>query len=325
MKPASKTVLALISVVGYLAISLFLTLHSKMVLQWHQFGFPWLVTAIHNLSCVIGMRALAYTGYFTPTVLDRHQKQLLWIFSVLYTINIAISNVSLHYVTVPLHQVVRGTVPVFAVIISLFSADPPKYSFNVYLSLVPVVVGVGLATYGDKYSFSMFGFLLTLLGTVLAATKTVVTNSILVGKYKLKLSALDLLYQLSPLAFIQTLTWAFVAGELSPALSFIRSYSNEANENSRIGLYSALVVNGAIAFVLNIASFTASKNTSALAMTITGNVKVVLTVVLGCLLFKVSLPPISMFGVVVTIAGGAAYSAVRFSERKAKAQAKPIL
>ncbi|KAJ1890714.1 hypothetical protein LPJ81_005887 [Coemansia sp. IMI 209127] len=296
-----------------------------MVLQWHRFGFPWLVTAIHNLSCVIGMRSLAYTGYFTPAVLDRHQIRLLWIFSVLYTINIAVSNVSLHYVTVPLHQIVRGTVPVFAVAISLVSADPPKYSLKVYLSLVPVVVGVGFATYGDKYSFSVLGFLLTLLGTVLAATKTVVTNSILVGKYKLKLSALDLLYQLSPMAFVQTLTWAFVAGEISPALSFLNGYSKDGNEQSRVPLYTALAVNGAIAFVLNIASFTASKNTSALAMTITGNVKVVLTVVLGCILFNVSLSPIGTFGVALTLAGGAAYSAVRLTERTAKAQVKPIL
>ncbi|KAJ2089070.1 hypothetical protein IW138_003782, partial [Coemansia sp. RSA 986] len=221
--------------------------------------------------------------------------------------------------------VVRGTVPVFAVAISLISADPPKYSRKVYLSLVPVVVGVGLATYGDKYSFSVFGFLLTLLGTVLAATKTVVTNSILVGKFKLKLSALDLLYQLSPMAFVQTLTWAFVVGEVSPALSFLNDYSKEENKQLRASLYSALAVNGAIAFVLNIASFTASKNTSALAMTITGNVKVVLTVVLGCILFHVSLSPVGTFGVALTLAGGAAYSAVRLAERNAKQQAKPII
>ncbi|KAJ2511183.1 hypothetical protein H4217_007510 [Coemansia sp. RSA 1939] len=323
MSKAAVTPLA--SILGYLAISLCLTLHSKMVLQWHKFGFPWLVTAIHNLSCVIGMRALAHTGFFTPVALDKHQRRLLWIFSVLYTINIAVSNVSLHYVTVPLHQVVRGTVPVFTIAISLVSADPPTYSRKVYLSLVPVVVGVGLATYGDKYSFSMLGFLLTLLGTVLAATKTVVTNSILIGKYKLKLSALDLLYQLSPMAFVQTLTWAFFAGEISSAQAFLHDYSKEEKSDLRISLFSALLVNGAIAFVLNIASFTASKNTSALAMTITGNVKVVLTVVLGCILFHVSLSPVGTFGVALTLAGGAAYSAVRMAERKAKLQTKTIV
>ncbi|KAI9500578.1 hypothetical protein GGI25_006236 [Coemansia spiralis] len=295
-----------------------------MVLQWHRFGFPWLVTATHNFSCIIGMRLLAYSGWYTPKVLDKRQKQLLWIFSVLYTINIAVSNVSLHYVTVPLHQVVRGTVPVFTVLISLMSADPPRYSAKVYMSLFPVVLGVGLATYGDHYSFSMFGFLLTLLGTILAATKTVVTNSILVGKYKLKLPALDLLYQLSPMAFVQTCTWALVTGEIFSAKEFLRDYESNNPGYSLQSLLIALAVNGAIAFVLNIASFTASKNTSALAMTITGNVKVVLTVVLGCILFHVSLSGISKFGVVLTLAGGAAYSAIRLAESKARAQARSV-
>ncbi|KAJ2706148.1 hypothetical protein H4R19_005041, partial [Coemansia spiralis] len=194
-----------VSIVLYLVVSLALTLHNKMVLQWHRFGFPWLVTAVHALAGIIGMRLLEAAGYFTPKYLDARQKRLLWMFSVLYTVNIAASNVSLHYVSVPLHQVVRGTVPVFTVLISLvFRSSSQGYSARVYLSLVPVVVGVGMATYGDHYSFTMFGFVVTMLGTVLAALKTVVTNTILVGGYQLRLSAFDLLYRLCPLAFAQT-------------------------------------------------------------------------------------------------------------------------
>ncbi|KAJ2313586.1 hypothetical protein IWW51_006097, partial [Coemansia sp. RSA 2702] len=224
------------------------------------------------------------------------------------------SNVSLHYVSVPLHQVVRGTVPVFTVLISLAWRTTAGYSWRVYASLAPVVVGVGLATYGDYYSFSVAGFLLTLLGTVLAATKTVVTNSILVGGYRLKLSALDLLYQLCPLALVQTLAWAAVTGELTDAWAFVQALRSSDSADGVYPLATALVANGAIAFVLNVASFTASKNTSALAMTVTGNVKVVLAVVLGCVLFSVRLSWLSTLGCVLTIAGGAAYSAVRLSE-----------
>ncbi|KAJ2453132.1 hypothetical protein EV183_002472 [Coemansia sp. RSA 2336] len=286
-----------------------------MVLQWYQFGFPWLVTAVHSLGGIIGMRLLAYTGHFTPVYLDYNQKRLLWIFSALYTVNIAVSNVSLHYVSVPLHQVVRGTVPVFTVMISLvWKTAPEGYSWRVYASLVPVVLGVGLSTYGDYYSFTIVGFLLTLLGTILAATKTVVTNTILVGGYQLKLSALDLLYQLSPLAFVQTIGWAVLTGELFDAWEYAQQIRSDSDSNRMRALIAALVANGAIAFVLNISSFTASKNTSALAMTVAGNVKVVLAVVVGCMMFQVTLSPLSTLGVVLTICGGAAYSAVKFSE-----------
>jgi hypothetical protein len=44
------------------------------------------------------------------------------------------------------------------------------YPTRTYLALIPVVVGVGLATYGD-YHFTPAGFSLTLLGVILAAVK----------------------------------------------------------------------------------------------------------------------------------------------------------
>ncbi|KAJ1731041.1 hypothetical protein LPJ61_002726 [Coemansia biformis] len=337
----TKAARGVLSITLYLLISLGLTLHNKMVLQWHQFGFPWLVTAVHALAGIIGMRLLEATGHFTPKYLDSRQRRLLWMFSVLYTVNIAVSNVSLHYVSVPLHQIVRGTVPVSTVLITLmFRGSWRGYSRRVYLSLVPVVLGAGMATYGDHYSFTLVGFLLTLLGTVLAALKTVVTNTILVGGYRLRLSALDLLYRLCPLAFAQTLIWAVVSGEATEAWRFVHSLrssggglgaagldhgaQNAAGSGGRLApLVVALVANGAIAFVLNVVSFTANKHTSALAMTVAGNLKVVLTVVLGCLLFDVSLSGLSIWGIVVTIIGSAAYSSVRLYEtQEAGKQAK---
>jgi drug/metabolite transporter (DMT)-like permease len=70
---------------------------------------------------------------------------ILVAFSSLYTINIAVSNLSLNLVTVPLHQVVRSTTPLFTILISvcLFGKS---YLFETYMSLVPVIIGVCLAT-----------------------------------------------------------------------------------------------------------------------------------------------------------------------------------
>lgn len=49
------------------------------------------------------------------------------------------------------------------------------YSTQTYLSLVPIICGVGLATFGDYY-FTIMGFLLTFLGVVLASVKTVTSK-----------------------------------------------------------------------------------------------------------------------------------------------------
>lgn len=69
------------------------------------------------------------------------------------------------------HQVVRAMTPLFTIVLSaLFFRK--RYSRNTYLSLLPVVAGVVFATYGDYY-FTAWGLILTLIGTALAAVKTV--------------------------------------------------------------------------------------------------------------------------------------------------------
>ena len=72
-------------------------------------------------------------------------------------------------VSIPFHQIMRSTCPVFAVIIYRLRYKR-IYANETYLSLIPVVLGVGLATYGDYY-FTTAGFVLTLLGVILAVIK----------------------------------------------------------------------------------------------------------------------------------------------------------
>lgn len=116
-----------------------------------------------------------------------------------------------------------------------------------------------LSTYGDYY-FTMWGLILTLLGTALAALKTVVTNLIQTGGGgRLKLHPLDLLMRMSPLAFIQCVIYGWYTGELER----VRKYgAREMTKTKAVGL----LVNGIIAFGLNVVSFTANKKTSALTM-----------------------------------------------------------
>ena len=72
-------------------------------------------------------------------------------------------------VSIPFHQIMRSTCPAFAVLIYRFRYKR-TYHTDTYLSLIPVVLGVGLTTYGDYY-FTTAGFILTLLGVLLAVIK----------------------------------------------------------------------------------------------------------------------------------------------------------
>ncbi|CAG8685034.1 8566_t:CDS:2, partial [Acaulospora morrowiae] len=174
-----------------------------------------------------------------------------------------------------------------------------------YISLVPVVFGVIFATVGDYY-FTKMGFFLTVLGTILAALKTVVTNRVQVGR--LKLHPLDLLLRMSPLAFVQTVIYAYVTGELHRVRVFSRTEMSSS-------LVFALLTNGVIAFFLNVVSFTANKKTSALTMTVAGNVKQVLSIILAVAIFKLTITPTNGLGIFLTLLGGAWYAKIELTER----------
>ena len=215
----------------------------------------------------------------TPSRLTPRESLLLTAFSFLYTINIAVSNISLQLVTVPFHQVVRATTPLFIIAVSYLLLSHSLSSAKL-LSLIPVVVGVGFATYGDYY-FTLWGLLLTLLGTVLAAFKTIITHLLQTGHsivtptprrsiwarilppQPLKLHPLDLLLRMSPLAFIQCVVYAHLSGELEG----VHAYGAREMDSHKA---AALLVNGAMAFGLNVVSFTANSKVGPLSITVAG-------------------------------------------------------
>jgi hypothetical protein len=171
-----------------------------------------------------------------------------------------------------------------------------RVSIRKVAALAPVIVGVGLATYGD-YNFSLWGFLLTLSGASLAALKTVVTHILQTDKTAsgpgllrhrpllrlkllgvsitiphppqprfggLNLHPLDLLTRMSPLACMQCIAYAHISGELD---ALRRSSIEGLSVCSHFWIYPAvLAINGMIAFGLNVVSFEANRRTSALAM-----------------------------------------------------------
>ncbi|CAK7565832.1 MAG: hypothetical protein SEPTF4163_003759 [Sporothrix epigloea] len=288
---------------AYFACNVALTLYNKSILG--KFAYPWLLTAIHAGSASIGCWIMEMRGIVKRTELSRREESVLLGFSVLFTINIAVSNVSLAMVSIPFHQIMRSTCPVFTVLIYRLRYKR-TYSTKTYLSLIPVVCGVGLATYGDYY-FTATGFILTALGVILASAKTVATNRIMTGP--LALSPLESLLRMSPLACGQALLCALLTGEIS---SITDGFTNIPISPH---MMLALLGNGALAFALNISSFSTNRQTGALTMTVCGNVKQSLTVLLGITMFGVKVGMANGLGMLIALLGAMWYSAVELGAK----------
>ena len=172
-----------------------------------------------------------------------------------------------------------------------------------------VIIGVALATAGDYY-FTTLGFLLTLLGTLLAAVKTVLTNRIQKSMSS-PLHPLDLLLRMSPLACLQSLFYAFLLGESQSLITYLSTLSIR----SLTGLVIKLSINGMLAFGLNYVSFTANKKTSPLTMTVAANLKQCLSIILGVWVFELQVGWMNGLGIIIALAGGAWYGKVEFGIR----------
>ena len=150
------------------------------------------------------------------------------------------------------------------------------------------MVGVGFATYGD-YHTSIWGLILTIVGAFLAAVKTVTTNQLQTGT--LQLSAYELLYYLSPCAAMQGLIYSIWNGEAADLqrLAF-------AERALSLRWANVLLMNGLTACILNIVSFRANKRVGALTMTVAAQLKQMAIIVIGIVLFRISISWTNLFG-----------------------------
>jgi hypothetical protein len=91
--------------VSYFVLNLALTLYNKVLLA--SFPYPYTLTATHALFGLVGGTCLRLRAVYQQKSLWGSDYVLLVAFSVLYSINIAISNASLDLVTVPVSQLPR--------------------------------------------------------------------------------------------------------------------------------------------------------------------------------------------------------------------------
>ncbi|KYK54599.1 triose-phosphate transporter [Drechmeria coniospora] len=299
----------------YFLFSLLLTLYNKFILG--VFTFPWLLTSLHASFASMGTYVMMELGYFKLTRLGRREYLALVAFSTLFTANIALSNLSLAMVSVPFYQTMRMLCPIFTIFIFRMWYNR-TYSNLTYLSLVPLIVGATMTTAGEM-TFSDAGFALTILGVMLAAAKTVITNRFMTGS--LALPPLEFVLRMSPLAALQALVCASATGEVEGFRNLMAS--------GNISVWSALASltgNGFLAFLLNVSSFQTNKLAGALTMTVCGNLKQCLTVIIGIFLFNVSVDLLNGAGMAVTMAGAAIYSKAELDNkrRQKQVQYKPV-
>jgi Triose-phosphate Transporter family len=318
------------------------TLLNKAAFAKVDFRYPYFLSAVHMMCNAIGSQLIFWslerrnnhsngdengsgsstvgsnwvTDLMGPIVrqkLDDKGKRLILAFSVIFSLNIAIGNVSLKYVSVNFNQVMRSLVP--AITIAMGLALGKKISMRLQLAVVPIIIGVAMACFGDM-SYTALGFFYTMLCIILAALKVVASGEMLTGN-SVKLHPVDLLGHMAPLALIQCIVAAFFTGEIQAIAS---RWSTELSPS--VDIYPMLVVwfSGILSFSLNICSLQANKLTSPLTLCIAANVKQVLMIAMSTILFHIEITPLNGAGIFIVLCGSARYSYVADVEQSQAAK-----
>lgn len=148
-------------------------------------------------------------GHLVRKDLDRTGRRNVRSFSLVFSLNIAVGNVSLRHVSVNFNQVLRSLVPAVTIVMAMMVGK--HFSVNRILSVTPIIVGVAMSCYGDM-TYTALGFIYTAACVILAALKAVAAGQMLTGPHKLH--PVDLLGHLAPLAMMQCIFLSIATGEV---------------------------------------------------------------------------------------------------------------
>jgi drug/metabolite transporter (DMT)-like permease len=271
------------------------------ILKRHAFGYPVMLTTIHMIVCWVCSGLALQTSTFRPkpgTTVSPALRRKVAGLALAFCLSVTCGNVALRFIYVSFAQMVTAASPLFTMVL-MYIATGKRYSRLSTFSMLPMCGGVMMCT-AAEINFHLVGFGAVIAATLLRGVKSIVQQRLLTSPEE-KLDSMSLLFHMSgpSIVFLSL----FSAATEYEALWEARLYQPEA-----VHLWGLIVLSGGVSFLLNLANFLVTKYTSAIALQVLGNVKVVLSIVISLLIFGNRVSEWSAAGCVVTLLGVAMYN-----------------
>lgn len=299
--PMSTRVFACLS---YGATSISITLFNKAVFSIYNFHYPNFVSTLQilvSLTFLWVMRTAGALTYSNVTRESAKQAAAMVFFWWLYLVS---GVTALRFLNVPMYSTLRRVTTLMVALgeVVMFGKT---YSPPASAALFIMVVGAIVAGVSDL-SFSLPGYCWM---TVLIFSTAAYLLSIRTLNSGSGMNQETLLWHNNLMGLPIMLLMLVFSGELPQIPHFPQLYDPY--------FMAFLLLSAAQAFLLNLCIFKCTTINSPLATSVTGQIKDILTMALGVVLFRdVQYHPVNLLGLAVGLTGGISYSYVSFREQR---------
>lgn len=275
---------------------------NKSLFQLEGLRFPILLTSLHMFSSFVFGHLLLSPANRQNTLLNIPRS--LWIkilaLSIVFSLSIALGNVALQYLGLPLIQMISSLTPVATFFIEMLLTPTEftsKYTSLSWYSMAGLLGGAVLSTIGDL-DFVLFGFICAVLSTMLRSLKSLLQEFLLRGECVE--TTIYLLYLMSFPSFLIL----FVLGFFLEYHIMLELWQLHV---PRPRVISLVILSCLSAFSYNIFGFLVSIQASAVTIHILGNIKIVLCIIASLIVFGNNVTVLSWLGILMTLLGGAIF------------------
>ncbi|PSR83242.1 duf250 domain protein membrane protein [Coniella lustricola] len=278
----------------WISLSSSVILFNKWVLDTLQFHYPVILTTYHLIFSTIMTQLLArYTtwldGRKTVKMTGRVYLRAIVPIGVMFSMSLICSNLTYLYLSVAFIQMLKATTPV-AVLLAGWALGVSSPNLKTFLNVSAIVIGVIIASFGE-IKFNMIGFIYQMAGVAFEATRLTMVQRLLSGA-EFKMDPLVSLYYFAPVCaamnFVVALVWEV------PKVSMAEVYN--------VGLFT-FMLNGMVAFGLNVSVVLLIGKTSSLVLTLCGVLKDVLLVVASMIIWGTEVSGLQFFGYSIALGG----------------------
>lgn len=300
----------LLCIIWY-AISSSSNVVGKLVLN--NFPYPMTLTMVQLLSIVV-LSGPSFNFWGVRKHVDISKKYYLKLIVPLALGKFLItvfSDVSILKVPVSYAHTVKATLPLFTVILSrIFVGE--KQSLSVYLSLVPIISGVAVAT-ATEISFNIIGLTSALLSTAIISLQHIYSKKVM---RETGIHHLRLLQVLGKLAFTMFLPiWMFTDCWIL--------ITDSSMQNNFWATSPMIILNGVLGWLQNVVAFSVLSLVSPLTYAVASAAKRLAVIAASLVLLRNPVTSVNVLGMFLAILGVLAYNKAKYDQRQV--ESKPIL